>query len=72
MCPVQRIEINGDGPKITDDSPQCIHCSACITTCPFEAIDLVTDWTKWNKLFSQAAKGEGFLVSNEVTKSEVY
>jgi ferredoxin/flavodoxin len=72
VCSVQRIEMNGDGPIIAKENPECIHCVRCISNCPVDAIDFDADWTKWNRVLAKAAAGLGPLPSNEFPKSAVY
>lgn len=72
ICPVQRIAMTEEGPKIPKGSPACIHCGSCVTCCPSNAIDFDADWTKWNNLLKKAAEGRGPMPSNERPKSVVY
>lgn len=72
VCSVQCIKMTENGPVIPKGQPSCIHCVSCILNCKFDAINFNVDWSKWNKLISKAAKGQGILVSNESPKSAVF
>jgi ferredoxin/flavodoxin len=71
VCPVQRLEIVG-GILAIEQKPECIHCGECINVCPSKAICFQCDLEKWNRLFVEAAKGNGPLPSHEKPKSAVY
>lgn len=72
VCPIQRIEMNGNGPTISKGTSECIHCIQCTVNCPTGAIELEADFEKLNKLLREAVAGRSSLSSNEVPKSAVY
>lgn len=72
VCPVQRIEMTGDGPRIPKDGPDCVHCGACVYNCPAEAVDFDANWERWNRFIAKAADGRGPIPSNETPRSAVY
>jgi len=70
-CPVQRLAIRDTGLNMSE-KPACIHCARCIAARKFGALSFRCDLEKWNKLFTEASRGNGILPSHEQPKSAVY
>jgi ferredoxin len=71
VCPVQHWEL-ARNIVAADKRTDCIHCGECIHVCPTQAISFQCDLQKWEKLFAEAAKGNGPMPSHESPKSAVY
>ena len=74
-CPVQRIEIESEFPKMAGKDKMCIHCFSCTHVCPNEAITFEKGDEDWNEIdrILKLVSAEGSLFNSmETPRSAVY
>ncbi len=74
-CPVQRIEIINEFPKMAGKDHVCIHCFSCTGVCPSGAITFKNDekdWGEINRILKLVSAENSFFKSMEMPRSAVY
>lgn len=74
-CPIQRIEVENDFPKMTGTKPGCIHCFSCVNSCPADAITFENDekdWSDIERILKLVSADNSFFQSMEKPRSAVY
>jgi len=74
-CPVQRIGIENEFPKMAEKNRVCIHCFSCTGVCPSEAITFEKgeeDWADINRILKLVSAEGSLFNSMETPRSAVY
>lgn len=74
-CPVQRIGIENEFPKMAGKEHVCIHCFSCTAICPNEAISFENgekDWQEIDRILKLVSAENSFFKSMEMPRSAVY
>ncbi len=74
-CSIQRIDIDNGSPKMDRTKPDCIHCFACVNSCPVDAITFVRDdkdWGEIERILKLVSAEKSFFRSMENVRSAVY
>ena len=75
ICPVQRIEIENEVPKMSGKDKMCIHCFSCTGVCPAEAITFEKgeeDWSEIDRILKLVSAEGSLFNSMETPRSAVY
>ena len=75
VCPVQRIELENDVPKMPGKDKMCIHCFSCTGVCPAEAITFEKgekDWSEIDRILKLVSAEGSLFNSMETPRSAVY
>ena len=74
-CPVQRIGIENEFPKMAGKDKMCIHCFSCTSVCPNEAITFEKgdeDWSEIDRILKLVSAEGSLFNSMETPRSAVY
>lgn len=74
-CPVQRIGMENEFPKMAEKSRVCIHCFSCTGVCPSGAIDFEKgdeDWSEIDRILKLVSAEGSLFNSMETPRSAVY
>ena len=74
-CPVQRIGMENEFPKMAKKSRVCIHCFSCTGVCPSGAIDFEKgdeDWSEIDRILKLVSAEGSLFNSMETPRSAVY
>ena len=75
ICPVQRIDIENEVPKMSGKDKMCIHCFSCTGVCPAQAITFEKgeeDWSEIDRILKLVSAKGSLFNSMETPRSAVY